>query len=279
MNLLTSHAADQVAGFVQLSNGTRLAASADEGPRRYRPGARIPREPWRPAEVADMALDFETGGGWQQDRSILVAKLPAVQRIAIERLGLASLPDAVANGSQAVSRVGRKCLEIIADYFRCSPGTRCHGIGINGPDMVTTSIDRNIDRIVGLHVDHWDQLPLTARPSAGNRLAINVGEATYYFLVLPATLEEMTRSLGIPCTDDVDLNELPGRFMTAFPDRPLCRFEIAPGDVYVAPTDNVIHDGSTAGVTTPSRQIVFRGVIEPTTNAYRSLVRNWTDSG
>jgi hypothetical protein len=279
MNLFSSHGAGQITRLVQLSDGTRLAEPADDGTRRYRAGACIPQEPWRRAEVADLAIHFNSGHRWQQDRSIVVARLPAAQRLAIERLGLASLPTVAADSNRTISRVGRQCLEIIADYFRCSSATRCYGLGINGPDMVTTSIDRNIDRIVGLHVDHWDQLPLTARSTAGNRLAINVGESTYYFLLLPATLEEMTRGLGLPYTDDVDLNELPGRFMAAFPDRPVCRFEVAPGDVYIAPTDNVIHDGSSTGITAASRQIVFRGVIEPSAIAYRSLFREWSRAG
>ncbi len=275
MNFFTSHATGQISRLVQLSDGTRPAAPGDVGARRYRAAAIIPREPWRPAEIADMAIHFDAGHRWQQDRSIVVATLPAGQRLAIERLGLASLQDVDANDSRTVSLVGRQCLEIIADYFRYAPGTRCYGIGINGPGMVTTSIDRNIDRIVGLHVDHWDQLPLTARSTAGNRLAINVGESAYYFLMLPATLEEMALSLGLPFADDADLNELPGRFMAAFPDRPVFRFAVAPGDVYIAPTDNLIHDGSTAGMTVACRQIVFRGAFEPSERAYRSLFRDW----
>ena len=275
MNLFSSHDAEQFASVVQLSSGTRLAVLADEGPLRYRPGAIIPREPWRAARAAILASLFDADEPWRQDRSIAIARLPAEQRLAIERLGLASRPRDVVNSSAVTSLAGRKCLEIVAEFFRCSSGTRCYGIGINGPGMATTSIDRNIDRIVGIHVDHWDQLPLTARPTANNRLAINVGESSYYFLVLPTTLAEMTRLLGLGVDDGVDLNELPARFMAAFPDRPVCRFEIAPGDIYIAPTDNLIHDGSTTGVATESRQIVFRGIFEPTEAAFRSLFREW----
>jgi hypothetical protein len=273
MNLFSSCDSAEITGRLQLSRGTRLALPIDVGQRKYRPGAVIPREPWRAATVADLATHFDADDRWQRHGSIAFATLPAAERRALEQLRLASLPAADANDHRLVARLSQACLEIIADYFRCSPGTRCYGVGVNGPDMLTTSIDRNIDRIVGLHVDHWDQLPLTVRATANNRLAVNVGDSTYYFMVVPTTLETMARRLDLPFSDAVDLNVLPNHFMAAFPELPVWRLEIAPGDVYIAPTDNVIHDGSTSGVTTSSRQLVFRGVIEPSELAYRTLFR------
>jgi len=276
MNLFSSCDRAEIAQRVQLSSGTRLALPVDDGPQRYRPGAVIPRGPWRAATVADLAAHFDPDDHWQRHGSIAFATLPAAERRAIEQLGMASLSAADANDHRLIAQLGKACLEIIADHFRCSPGTRCYGIGVNAPGMLTTSIDRNIDRIVGLHVDHWDQLPLTARATANNRLAINVGDSTYYFMVVPTTLETMAQRLTLPFSDAVDLNLLPGNFMAAFPELPVWRLEIAPGDVYIAPTDNVIHDGSTSGVATSSRQLVFRGVIEPSEMAHRSLLRRCT---
>jgi len=274
MNLFSSCGSAEITERVQLSSGTRFALPADDGPRKYRPGAVIPRGPWRAATAADLAAHFDADDRWQRHGSIAFATLPTATRRAIEQLGMASLSAADANDHRLIARLGKACLEIIADHFHCSPGTRCYGIGVNGPDLLTTSIDRNIDRIVGLHVDHWDQLPLTARATANNRLAINVGDSTYYFMVVPTTLETMAGRLGLPFGDAVDLNALPGDFMAAFPDLPVWRIEIAPGDVYIAPTDNVIHDGSTSGVGTSSRQLVFRGVIEPSDLAQQSLLRH-----
>ena len=36
-------------------------------------------------------------------------------------------------------------------------------------------------------------------------------------------------------------------FMERFPDVPVVRCRIGPGDAYIAPTENLVHDGSHSG--------------------------------
>ena len=64
--------------------------------------------------------------------------------------------------------------------------------------------------------------------------------------------------------------EMPGRytvlarqFMEQFPDVPVIRCRLAPGEAYVAPTENLVHDGSSVGQSDIDEQFTIRGHIRP----------------
>jgi hypothetical protein len=48
-------------------------------------------------------------------------------------------------------------------------------------------------------------------------------------------------------------------FMSRFPGYPIVRVRIGPGEAYIAPTDNVIHDASTIGSEGLSITLTLRG--------------------
>ena len=48
-------------------------------------------------------------------------------------------------------------------------------------------------------------------------------------------------------------------FMSRFPGYPIMKVRVAPGEAYIAPTDNMIHDASTVGSKTPSVTLTLRG--------------------
>ena len=53
------------------------------------------------------------------------------------------------------------------------------------------------------------------------------------------------------------------RFMRARPEYPVIRLRINPGEAYILPTDNLIHDASTEGKTFPDITLTFLGYFEP----------------
>jgi hypothetical protein len=52
-------------------------------------------------------------------------------------------------------------------------------------------------------------------------------------------------------------------FMARFPDYPVISVAVAPGEGYIAPTENVIHDGTTAGTTKPDVTLTLLGRFRP----------------
>jgi hypothetical protein len=53
------------------------------------------------------------------------------------------------------------------------------------------------------------------------------------------------------------------RFMKACPDYPVVQLRIEPGEAYIFPTDNLIHDASTNGKQFPDITLTFLGCFHP----------------
>lgn len=49
------------------------------------------------------------------------------------------------------------------------------------------------------------------------------------------------------------------RFMRACPDYPVVRLQIEPGEAYILPTDNLMHDASTADNSFPDITVTYLG--------------------
>jgi len=48
-------------------------------------------------------------------------------------------------------------------------------------------------------------------------------------------------------------------FMSTFPNYPVVRVRLRPGEAYIAPTENILHDGSSAGVGNVNHYLSLRG--------------------
>ena len=116
--------------------------------------------------------------------------------------------------------------------------------------LATTTIDGTSRRRVGLHIDSWDRLPTDERSSARVRVCINVGTQARYLLVVPfevCTLLEAMRELGNSDDLKADPRKLVASLARECPDVPVLEIGVPPGYAYLAPTENIIHDGASPG--------------------------------
>jgi hypothetical protein len=110
--------------------------------------------------------------------------------------------------------------------------------------------DRDEHYYVGMHLDTWEKIPLHERHTARNRVCINLGREDRYFLFFNLSLMRMFYALGgedPSKADDFYGTDLGHAFMRAFPGYPVLRLRLKPREAYIAPTDNLIHDGSSVG--------------------------------
>jgi hypothetical protein len=63
-------------------------------------------------------------------------------------------------------------------------------------------------------------------------------------------------------TEVVNTN-LARRFLTLFCDYPVLRLRIQPGEAYIAPTENVVHDGSSMEMSVADISLSLRGRLGP----------------
>ena len=246
---------------IELSSGTRVANMRETADlvhgATYEKGARLPREPWRrPTD--------------EEAKSLVVASAPSNMANSI---AIVKLPGEFSNDlREAIRSSNNESLEIkLLQPLRaiCELGEPLHCIGPskNPPNLKTVTVNRDIGRYNGLHVDNWDQTDLDSRHLATNRICINVGEEDRYFLFLPLSLMDITSVLSEemgPQWKASGRYTLIGRqFMERFPGMPVIRCRIAPGEAYIAPTENLVHDGSSVGQSDVDEQFTVRGHIRP----------------
>jgi hypothetical protein len=258
IHLSSSYSASQLSEMLEISAGVRRATDSD-GTIAYGNNALVPKEPWRSLSVSEMSTLFKLTKEWEEHRSVAILRPSAAldNFLAKEKLATKSYTrdDYPAMSKAIVAALAGEC-EFAPDYTFL-------GIARNDPNMLTVSINKNLNRLVGLHVDYWEGLPLVRRRFSQNRISINLGPIPRYILFIPATLEDMASLLSSERGIQIDLPTLPIVFMQEFADFPVVRCKLPPGAAYVFPTDNMVHDGSTAGQLVGGRNAVFRGHIRP----------------
>ncbi|MFJ2744824.1 hypothetical protein ACIO3O_34785 [Streptomyces sp. NPDC087440] len=119
-------------------------------------------------------------------------------------------------------------------------------------NRTTTTEDSATGRRIGLHVDNFDRLPYARRHQGRRRLCLNLGPGARYLLIGDRDIQQICRTLHTapdrhhPHTEDIR------RYVTARHPLRCLRIYLAPGEGYIAPTEFLPHDGSTAGIDQPS---------------------------
>jgi len=119
------------------------------------------------------------------------------------------------------------------------------------------------EQYVGLHIDSWDKKPLRLRHQSRNRVCINMGREDRYFLFINLTQIQMLQMLSLSDPEYIykDYRGLyiGQKFMQKFPEYPVLKLRVAPGEAYIAPTDNIIHDATSVGKTYPDVALHITG--------------------
>jgi hypothetical protein len=247
------------ANRISLSDGTRVASqreSTDQDDRPgYEQGAMLPREPWRPLTGKEAERLVVTELPHNMASSVAVVKLPG-------DFSVASRDDMTTGARQAFETHLVRALQTI---LKLPEPFHCIGPNRNPANLKTVTFNDRIGRYNGLHVDSWDQLDLNSLHAAKNRVCVNIGQSDRYFLFLPLSLIDIAAVLAQEMGPDWQMpkqHTMIGRkFMERFPEIPVVRCRLAPGEAYIAPTENLVHDGSSAGQSAVDEQFNIRGHI------------------
>ncbi|MEV6946004.1 hypothetical protein AB0N07_29255 [Streptomyces sp. NPDC051172] len=130
--------------------------------------------------------------------------------------------------------------------------TKLLGCTASPGNWATTTEDSATGRRIGLYVDNFDRLPYTQRHQGRRRLCLNLGPGPRYLLIGDHDIQQICRTLHTdpdrhhPHTEDVR------QYVAAGHPLRCLRIRLDPGDGYIAPTEFLPHDGSTAGIDQPS---------------------------
>jgi hypothetical protein len=225
-------------GRFELSAGTRSVCDTDLGHEDYDAFARVPQEPWRQPNEAERVCLFSRVVPSDMSRTVGIVKV-------VDKLK-------VLEGRLEDVELDRKSVNLSRRSFYIKEATATLGLTSNPPGLITTTFDGAPNKKIGLHVDSWEELASHRRESSWNRICVNIGKEPRYFLFLPISVVDiagfMAGEIGqenLP--DPRDVTELGRIFMELFPQVPVVRCRLAPYEAYIAPTENLIHDGSSLG--------------------------------
>jgi hypothetical protein len=265
--------ATDLAGRVTLHEGTREhPLGVRLGPQRYRAGAFLPRGAPRPASAHELEVLAARHGAGRRDHLIgVVAMAPElVQALQAARRGEGRIDPAALTAPPFTALAGA-----LAPHWQVRAPLLPLGYGHTPPGFHTVTFDAAADSFIGLHIDDLDEMPIAQRAASTARLCLNLGQDTreLLFVNLSATTmaRELTRASGAGAGVgdgeggyfDMRSTPLIHAFLRRFPDYPVVRLRVAPGEAYIAPTENMIHDGSTLRMQHEDLQVTLRGIIDP----------------
>jgi SAM-dependent methyltransferase len=128
---------------------------------------------------------------------------------------------------------------------------------------LTTTFNYAAGKFIGLHLDNFVKRELVDRPSSPNRICINLGAEPRFLIFVNLTLRKCHELLNAAGVQDDCMNDprrgLPELFMKRFPEYPVVQLRIDPGEAYIAPTENLIHDSTTLGLKSMDVSLIFLG--------------------
>lgn len=216
-----------------------------------------PRSDWRPLSTAEMDHVLSPLADLDYKQNIGLFRLPAQLIMLLSELGLGELSNLEEAKQQIVekkelfSRVNTTLNQFIREFS--TPGSSVtpyiQGIFYNNPGLETIGVSDK--GYIGLHIDNGHAFKVDQLSAAPNRMCINLGREDRHLLFIPRTSGAILRSLQ--ATMDIDTlrykeYQLTRDFLSANPDCPALRMRQKPYEAYIAPTDNIIHDGCTVGM-------------------------------
>ena len=214
----------------------------------------LPREPWRPLTGEEAEWLVVNEGPRNMASSVAIVRLP-------DEFSFSNRDD-IKTGVQSFET---NLVRALQTFLKIPEPFHSIGPNKNPADLETVTFNDRIGRYNGLHVDSWDQLGLDALHTARNRVCVNIGQSDRYFLFLPLSLIDIAAILAQEMGPGWQMprhHSMIGRqFMERFPGMPVVRCRLAPGEAYIAPTENLVHDGSSAGQSAVDEQFTIRGHI------------------
>ncbi|HEY6815170.1 MAG TPA: cyclophane-forming radical SAM/SPASM peptide maturase GrrM/OscB [Croceibacterium sp.] len=242
---------------IQVNHGTCLV---EAGTRGYNPAAVLPRDDWRPCTPEEWAAFHSPARSPGPLNYVALIRLPAeLQRLAAELGAGVTLAKPSGRGSpdgefEAEHRLQAGIRELFGDTDAFCP----LGIMLQDAGQKTTTVDEADGLRLGLHVDSWTKSRGDKRAGAINRIAVNLGEHPRRLLLLDLGVDQLmnlVRSTSDPRPELRNPTEIARQFLFRFPDYPVVSIQVLPGEAYIAPTENLVHDGCSSGST--GRDVVF----------------------
>lgn len=257
VHLTTSAPFEICSRLIDVCYGCKIGGGREENSP-YDERAAIPRRPWVPLEHRAMQ------------------KLITQQVSTGPRCGMFMLPRAILDQLYDIMEPRLGSLNPYKNYHKDDFKPLCdylsttlvsevpyivHGGVWVEPRLPTVTVNRELGKFIGIHLDSWDGNSFEERDLSLTRVSVNLGPSDRSFLFVPFTLRSMARKMqdALGGTSPVRSNQLVPEIFSLISQLPIVRIRLTPGMAYFADTDNLLHDGSSEIANKRSIHFTMRG--------------------
>lgn len=226
---------------LRINSGIGLATTGN-----YDANGYVPIQDWRPLTKAE--LELLTAG--REDNSdaehVCIWKLPDEVNAFFDnfRSSISKYNDERAVSNLFSHRNYKQGRGKLIDMMRSAGVKNLYTLGhcVGPAGRVSTSI-RNDKMFVGMHVDTYLNYTVDSRKEGFPcRMAINLGTEPRHLHFINLSMRQIAKELR---SENQDANALAADFLRLNRNYPVIQVEVLPGEVYTAPTEILIHDGTT----------------------------------
>ncbi len=252
-------------GRVLLSNGIEEVKEINGMPCFQR--AFLPKEPWRKPTETEIKLLHSDGSGISDYQQLGLLTIPEKLKKSFQQLRLYSIKSVQdaerIGGSLAYKKAVDEFIKHFSPWHTGDEPVVPHFIYVGKPGLRTTTFNRHDNFFIGMHLDSWERKPMNERHIARNRICINLGSEPRYLLFYNLEYRQIVKKAGFPDSFIHETHhhhyEALYKFYQLFPDYPIIKLQINPYEAYLAPTENIVHDGTTEGCTQMDINLAIRG--------------------
>src|SRR5258708_31735596 len=224
----------------------------------------VPRKPWRTPSQRELSALLAGAEEMHQYQILAIVSLPGYIKKGLENIGFSNCENFSATGKISKSDEYRKVLKAIVTYFEARSLTKDsitpHLIYFGKPGLSNVTFNQEKKYYIGLHLDSWEQKIDSQRLFAKNRICINLGKDPRYLIFCNIPFEDLLKlNENDPCQLQMNEQSVIRDFFRQNPRYPIVKIKINPYEAYMAPTENLIHDGYTEGNTNSDINLTLRG--------------------
>jgi hypothetical protein len=279
---------------IQLSAGTMEAAELkDRTAPLYDEGALVPKPPWRNPLPEEWNILTSANASAPASLFVAVVSLWPEAEESVSAVAAAARALADASDNQKIANNGHVQLAVerlsehIARVYQLNQerherdlNRALGGIWVGSPGGTTQTVHPQTRSLVGLHVDSWYERPVMSCHEAPNRISVNLGACDRFLLFLNLAVSQICERVMSALPEEIARCPLAARiarlppeelhrsrglstvaraFLLLYPHYPVARLRVRSGEAYIAPTEAIVHDGSSAGAWSPDVTFSIRG--------------------
>ena len=127
----------------------------------------------------------------------------------------------------------------------CFKDSQALGFYRNSPNLRSVTYDQSIGKRIGLHIDSWEGGNISDKRYKRSRLLVNLGRSSRYLVFMTTPVDVLKNRLKIEVGPGYFVDQC--FIMTKQMKKTVFSIKIRPGEAYIAPTECLVHDGSTRG--------------------------------